>query len=231
MSAAKREPTGGALPRRNIELSAPASTQALIEAFGVAAVAAISFGSTNLDNLVIVATYSAKSGYRAVYVRLTFVLVCLTVLLASLALAQVAAALPGDGIRYLGLIPIGIGSYHLARLVLRRLRGGSAPPDQLAAPVGVAGYAGFAAALLANSADSVIVMTPLLADLTPAFVVGCFVAAAATAVAMGMLASLVARHPAWSAYVEKISEWALPFILIGIGALILANGPSDVFVG
>lgn len=156
-------------------------------------------------------------------VKLTFILVCLTVLLVSLALAQAADALPKDKIRYLGLIPMGIGGYHLAKLIMRRLSADSRRPDAPSGPIGVAGYVGFASALLANSGDSVIVMTPLFADLEPALVIGCFAAAVAMALLMSTLASLVAGHPAWSAKVEKISEWALPFILVGIGALIIAS--------
>ena len=66
-------------------------------------------------------------------------------------------------------------------------------------------------------------MTPLLADLEPPFVICCFAAAAAMALLMSTLAGFVARHPAWRVKVEMISEWALPFILIGIGALIIAS--------
>ena len=106
---------------------------------------------------------------------------------------------------------------------MRRLSADNRRLDAPLGPIGVAGYVGFASALLANSGDSVIVMTPLLADLEPPFVIGCFAAAVAMALLMSMLAGLLAGHPAWSAKVEKISEWALPFILVGIGALIIAS--------
>ncbi len=204
-------------------MSALHSTQVLIEAVSVASVAAVSFGSTNLDNLAIVSAYAAKSGYRRLFVKLTFILVCLAVLLVSLALAQAADALTKDKIRYLGLIPMGIGGYHLAKLIKRRSSADSWRPDAPSGPIGVAGYVGLASALLANSGDSVIVMTPLLADLEPSFVIGCFAAAVAMALLMSMLAGLVAGHAAWSVKVEKISEWALPFILVGIGALIIVS--------
>lgn len=205
------------------ELSPFHPTDWLRETLSVATVAAISFGSTNLDNLAVVSAYSAKSGARPLFVKLTFVVVCLTVLLASLALAEVAAAMPEDKIRYLGLIPMTIGAYHLAKLIMRKLGAGGAGPKESSTPIGAAGYVGLGFALLANSSDSVIVMTPLLADLKFGFVATSFAAAVAMAIAMSTLANTIARHPAWGGHVERISEWALPFVLIGIGALIFAN--------
>ncbi len=197
--------------------------QLLIEGVSVASIAAVSFGSTNFDNLAIVSGYAAKSGYRPLFVKLTFILVCLMVLFVSLALAQAADALPKDKFRYLGLIPMGIGGYHLAKLFLRWRSGDGGRLGAPSGPTGVAGYVGLACALLANSSDSVVVMTPIFADLERPFVIGCFAAAVAMCTLMGALASFIARHPAWSAHVEKISEWALPFLLVGIGALILSS--------
>jgi hypothetical protein len=63
------------------------------------------------------------------------------------------------------------------------------------------------------------------------FVLACCAAAAAVAIAMGSLAGALGRHPAARDYIECLAERVLAFILIGIGALILADLPSDVFVG
>ncbi len=70
-------------------MNASDSSLVLIDALSVASVAAISYASTNFDNLVVLSAYSAKSGYRPLLVKLTFILVCLTVLLVSLALASI----------------------------------------------------------------------------------------------------------------------------------------------
>ena len=45
------------------------------EAIGVIGLVAASYASTNLDNFVVLSGYSAKSGYRPLFIRLTFVLV------------------------------------------------------------------------------------------------------------------------------------------------------------
>jgi cadmium resistance protein CadD (predicted permease) len=99
-------------------LSAPVSTHVLIEAVSIASVSAVSYVSTNLDNLVILSAYGAKPGYRPFFVKLTFVSVCLVVLLVSLALARAADTLPPVDLRYLGLIPLTLGAYQLVRLTM-----------------------------------------------------------------------------------------------------------------
>ena len=80
-------------------MSAPVSTHVLIEAVSIASVSAVSYVSTNLDNLVILSAYGAKPGYRPFFVKLTFVSVCLVVLLVSLALARAADTLPPVDLR------------------------------------------------------------------------------------------------------------------------------------
>lgn len=202
----------------------------LIEALSIATVTAISYVSTNFDNLVVLSAYGAKPGYKPLLVNLTFLLVCLIVLLASLALAQAADALPPEKIRYLGLIPIGVGCYHLVRLFTGRAGRNVSGRNEVPGQIGLSAYVGFALVLLANSSDSISVMTPVLADLKPVFVVVCFAASVAMAIFMSALANILTRHPGSRHYLERLDKWVLPFLLIGIGMLILTNTPSDIFV-
>lgn len=96
----------------------------LIEALSVAGVAAISYVSTNFDNLVVLSAYGAKPGYRSLYVKLTFIGVCVTVLFVSLMLAQAADnSISAKQVRYLGLIPIALGFYQLLKLMMNRVGG------------------------------------------------------------------------------------------------------------
>jgi cadmium resistance protein CadD (predicted permease) len=48
---------------------------------------------------------------------------------------------------------------------------------------------------LANSSDSVSIMTPLFANLKPGFVLICLAAAVTAAILMGSLANYLVRHP------------------------------------
>ncbi len=201
-----------------------------LEAIALAGLVAVSYASTNLDNFLVLSAYSAKSGYRPFLVKLTFVLVCLTVVLASLLLARAADTLIAEKLRYLGAVPIGIGLYQLGALVFRRRGPKDGGPDGETALVGWTLYLGFGFALLANSSDSVVVLAPLFADLRLAFVVVCASAAVAVAVAMAGVADRIARFPLLRAKVENIADWALPFLLIAIGLMILLDKPADAFV-
>ena len=100
-----------------------------LEAIALAGLVAVSYASTNLDNFLVLSAYSAKSGYRPFLVKLTFVLVCLTVVLASLLLARAADTLIAEKLRYLGAVPIGIGLYQLGALVFRRRGPKDGGPD------------------------------------------------------------------------------------------------------
>jgi cadmium resistance protein CadD (predicted permease) len=91
-------------------------------------------------------------------------------------------------------------------------------------------YFGFAVALLANSSDSVIVLTPIFADLKLAFILICAIAAVVVALTLSSVASFIGTHPLLRAQVEKIGSWALPLLLIAIGLMILSNKPDDAFV-
>ncbi len=200
------------------------------EAVGVAGLVAASYASTNLDNFFVLSAYSAKSGYRPLFIKLTFVFVCLTVLAASLALARAADSLIADKLRFLGAIPLAIGLYQLGKLLFGKRSTEDARPEGGPGLVGWSVYLGFGLALLANSSDTVIVLAPLFADLRLAFVVLCATAALAVAIAMSSVADLIANHPLLRAKVETIAKWALPLLLIGIGLMIVLDKPADVFL-
>lgn len=202
----------------------------LAEIFSVATLTAVSYASTNFDNLVVLSAYSSKPACQPFYVKLTFVLVCLMVLTISLSLANAADALPAGKIRYLGLIPIALGGYQLFKLIFVRKRGQDPKQDERAAAPAVSLYLGFALVLLANSSDTISLLTPIFADLKSEFLFVCFAAAAAMAVFMSSIAHYLASHPVSKALLEGLAERALPFLLIGIGLLVLTDWPSDVFV-
>lgn len=211
------------------------SFAAAVELIGVMAVTGAAFASTNVDNLVLISAYDARPGYRPVFLKLTFILVCLTVLSVSLALARAADTLPAGMIRYLGLIPMAIGAHQAVKLLVGQISALKAA-DQGAGPEaapnwnGIFAYLGVALVLLANSSDSVVVLAPLLADLKPAYVMADFVAALATAFVMSVLAHRLARHPASRIYLEKFAQWALPFLLIAIGLLIFTDEPAAILL-
>ncbi len=203
----------------------------LIEALSVGGLAALSYVSTNCDNLLILSAYSVKPGYRTPLVRLTFIFVCMIVLFVSLMLARAADnSFLARQVHYLGVIPVSLGAWQLLQLALGRAGDGEPAEGKTPSRTGPAIYFSFALVLMANSGDSVGVMTPLLADLKPSLVLASFAAAMLVAIVMTWFAKLLAHHPATRNHVQKIAKWALPFLLIGIGVMILIDEPADVFI-
>jgi cadmium resistance protein CadD (predicted permease) len=84
--------------------------------------------------------------------------------------------------------------------------------------------------MLANSGDSIAMLTPLMADLKPSFVVAGFAAALTAAIAMSVVAHFLALRPVSKALIQTFAKWVLPFVLVGIGLLILTDRPAEVFV-
>lgn len=203
----------------------------LIEAMSAAGLAALSYGSTNLDNLVLMSAYTVKPGYRSSLVRLTFVFVCLIVLLVSFLFARAADDhFLAQQLNYLGAIPLALGLWQLLQLALGRASEESPEDGRKPFRTGLAAYLSFALVLLANSGDSIGVMTSLLADLRPSLAPASFAAAMIVAIVMSWLAKFLARYPATRAHVQRIAKWALPFLLIAIGTVILTELPSGVFI-
>ena len=202
----------------------------MIQTLSISGVAAISYVSTNFDNLVFLLAYGVKPGYKPRLVNLTFLLVCLVVLVASLLLALAVSTLPPEKIRYVGLIPIGYGCYHLAQVFMGRVDGNVLGSNEDPGPIGFSAYLGFALVLLANSGDTMSVMMPIFANLRPVFVLACFAAGIAMAMFMSALASVLALYPASRRRLEKLHKWVLPFLLIGIGILILTETSVEMLV-
>ena len=65
-------------------------------------------------------------------------------------------------------------------------------------------------ALLANGSDSVIVLTPIFADLKLAFIFICALVAVVVAIAVGGVAGYAGTHPLLQAQVERVGHWASP---------------------
>jgi len=211
-------------------VSDPTSSHLLVGTLSIAGASAISYVSTNCDNLILLLAYGAKPGYKRLLVNLTFLLVCLVVLVASLVLALAMNTLPPERIRYLGLIPIGYGCYHLVRVFAGRAGVNVLGLNEAPGRIGFSAYLGFALVLLANSGDTMSVMMPLFADLQPGFIFACFAAAIAMAMFMSALAGVLAHYPVSRRYLEKLDKWVLPFLLIGIGILILTETSVEMFV-
>ena len=128
-----------------------------------AALAAILFASTDVDDLFILVALLADPRQRATQVVLGQYLGIAALVAASLAAALVALVLPPQYIGLLGLVPVGMGIHGLLELRGQRVQTGSAAP----ADPGRSALA-VAAVTIANGGDNIGVYTPVFAVSTAA---------------------------------------------------------------
>ena len=189
-----------------------------------AAASVAAFAATDVDDIVILAVLFSRrdaglTGGRILAGQLVGIGVLLA---ASTAAAAGFVALPDGAAGALGLIPVGLG---LAGL-LRARRAGPDDADEVAraATAPVASVWAVALITIANGGDNVAVYVPFLASLDLAEV-GLVVAPvfAAMTVVWVLAAALVGTRPAFVALVDRAGRYAVPVVLIALGAWIVAD--------
>jgi len=176
--------------------------------------ALVACAATNLDNMLLVmagAGAGRARGHVAVFVLVLAVVIGLSLLISR----GVDLAMPGV-IAWLGLVPLSMGSYELR-------------PQRVGSENTGAGLqaAALALTLFANSLDTLLVQTALFSDVAVEYdtvaVAGSLAAALLLALAMLMLLS----RPGTSARILALAPKARPWILIGVGLLILMDTGFD----
>ena len=181
--------------------------------------------STNVDNLLLLVGWMLGRRASTLQIFAGHGLAAIAVLLAAFLLGLSAAALPTDYIGYLGVVPIVLGM----NMLLRKIRGRT----QLrvdATPQTLSVFA-VATTLFANSADTMLVFSPLLADsevATDYLIVAAYPVMAAV---WFVLALFFSRHAARLRGLSAAAEWLAPLIMITVGLYILDNTITDVVLG
>ena len=185
--------------------------------------AIVVFVSTNVDDIVLLAAlFGGAIQARAVVAGQFIGMGALTG--ASVAAAHAAATVPADWVRWLGVIPLIMGLYLLAKWW--RARGLQTPEDDdLQAEKRFEGrlhsqVLAVAAVTIANGGDNLSVYIPVFANdlaAVPSYVV---VFAVLTALWCWLGFAFV-RHRAGAAVMQRYGHLVLPFVLIAIGVLIL----------
>lgn len=192
-------------------------------------VAAAAFVATNLDNFALLVTFLVRFRQRMTAVASAYVLGVGVLGLAAYGIGQAATVAPVAYLGWLGLVPIGLGVYGLVTLFRK--------PTSNNAARGVtsgSGRAAFLATLLAqlgNGTDTVLTFGALFADSAE----GADALVAITLLAMAVLFLVVAKYAvqlqSLAKQVDKFAHYVTPFILIGVGAYIVANTVTDVLPG
>lgn len=173
----------------------------------LAAVAA--FAATSVDDLLLVATFFAIGTTAARHVVVAQFAAIGVLYGISALLAVLALAMPADWLRWLGVVPVLLGLRQLARDVTA--------DEQVPAGGPIAVFA----VTVAGGGDKLGTCVPLFAVLSGREVALIGVVFAVMTGLWCALAARVARQPALELAVKRYGRRAAPFVLIGIGALIL----------
>lgn len=187
----------------------------------IVGLAAATFVSTSIDNLLLLVGFFASRGFRARSVVLGYVGSVIAVLGVGFAASYAADFAPNRYAGYLGLVPIAMGLTQLYQVVRR----GNAP-DAPRRPE-AQGALSVGLVMLANSGDSLGAFVALFAETREpfTFVIVCFVAA--LSLAWIGLARWITGHTAVQQFLQRWGRYLLPFILIAVGAYILADTRTD----
>lgn len=192
-------------------------------------VAAGAFVATNLDNFALLVTFLARYRQRSFAVGAAYFAGILLLSLVGLGIGITAALAPVEYLGWLGLVPIALGILGIVELV-RKKQETEVAQFERAGGLQTAFFATLLAQL-GNGTDTLITLAALFADSNPVS----DIIIALTLLGMGTVfftAALYAiRRPALAAVIDRYAPRVTPFILIAVGAYIVANTATDVLPG
>lgn len=177
----------------------------------------ITYAATNIDNLMIMATFAAGVANRGAVIA-GFVLASFAVLLVSSLATLIENLLPVTVLGYLGFVPISIGIYLL-------FASGSRDDNTTSRATTWPAITGL---LLANSGDTIFALGPLFAESEDTARMGLaagFVVIAA--IWLALILNLSSRVAA-SAHLSRLGHWLAPWMMILIGLYILTDTGTDL---
>ena len=189
-------------------------------------VAAGAFVATNLDNFVLLVTFLVRYRNRTLIVAATYVASISLLVLVGYGIGRGADIVPVELLGWLGLIPIGLGTAGVIGLIRDKTADGAVRE----ASVG-GGETAFLATLtsqVGNGADTIVTFGALFADSNPASDTLIIFTLVAMTIIFLVSAHYAVRHPVLRQSIENHAHRITPFILIIVGAYILANTATDL---
>lgn len=182
------------------------------------------FTSTNLDDLFVLIGFFSDPRYRPRDIVIGQCLGIAALVLAALAGSLLSLVVAPAWLGLLGLVPILLGCRRLLAL-----RSDDEDEDE-DAPASLGNALAVAGVTLANGGDNLGITTPVFAtSSTPRLVLFVAVFAAMVGLWLG-LAHWLVHHPALGAPIRRIGRVATPFVLIGIGAMVLGEAGTVAWV-
>ena len=181
------------------------------------------FIATNIDDIFVLLAFFASSRVRTRDIVIGQYLGIAALVLASLAAALIALVIPAGYIGLLGLVPIALGVKGLYDL----WRGDNDDDDEAPQFGARSKVLTVAAVTIANGGDNIGVYTPVFAvqsffETTVVVLVFLFMTAVWCAFAHWLV-----HHPRLGAPLRRYAHRALPFVLIGLGVVIVLEASTS----
>lgn len=203
----------------------------------VIGVAALLFATTNVDDLFVLVAFFADPAFRPRQVVLGQLLGIGTLVAISLVGSLLALVAPAEYIGLLGILPFGMGALGLARM----LRGSGGEAGE----AGEAGGAGEGAApagghrrvvavalvTIANGGDNIGAYVPVFATRTPAELAATVLVFLLMTAVWCLVAHALVAHPRLGPVIRRVGAPLTPFVLMGIGVLIVVESGAYQLVG
>jgi cadmium resistance protein CadD (predicted permease) len=186
----------------------------------IIAIAALAFVSTSIDNLAVLIAFFAARDLRPRRVVLGYLCATWFVAGAAWAGSKLVEFVPVLNLGFLGVIPLGLG--------IQRAWGLRRSAPDIVAPTPTAGGAvAVALVTLAQNADNFAVFLALFADSANSLH-GAVLASLATCAAFWCAFAFgLAQHSPLAGTFRRAMRFALPFLLITVGAYILSETATD----
>ena len=179
--------------------------------FSLALVSTSAFISTNIDDLFLLVGFFSDRSFPRGQVFAGQILGMAAIVAISLAAASAALAISPQGVGLLGVAPIVIGIGKLLRLE---------KIEEEEQPTAV-GILQVAAVTIVNGGDNIAAYTPIFANEGYREMSATLAIFAALTILWCFAALWLVRYTAWGKPLRRYGHILLPFILIGLGGLIL----------
>ena len=189
-------------------------------------VAAGAYIATNLDNLTLLIALQARYRNRTWVVSCGYLASTMVLGFIGFWIGTAAGIVPVEYIGYLGFIPMSIGAVGVVRMLRGNTESGTA--DKAIIDSARAVFITTFFVQISNGADTVVTFAALFADSTAATDLLIVFTLAAMAVIFVLIAIYGVRHPALSQWIERNAQRVTPWILMIVGAYIVANTATDL---
>ena len=192
-------------------------------------VAAGAYVATNMDNFILLIALLARYRKHTASVVAGFVVCTLILVMVGLLIGKAANIVPVEYLGLLGFVPISIGVFELIQL--RRSKSEAAETEVESVDGGQKVFMTTLSSQLGNGVDTVVVFGVLFIDSVAAADILAIITFAAMAFIFVCVGIHAVRHPALREWIDRHAHRVMPFILIFVGAYVVANTATDLVPG